>query len=451
MRRRLTTSVVTLSVVAAGFAGLATPAQAGKTGPDQVVVEQRDGGAFSQMPAELWELVFSNTSYIDLAQLRLVNKEFEWLVDNPHVWTHYVDQLDAEKLGKLRNFGEAAGAIGDWARDGRMKTMFNGQNFDADMPIQATDVALDAQNNLYFVDTQNHRVIKTSATDDTVTVFAGYHGMGEAGFSGDGLRAFEAHLNSPTAIVAAGNGDIYIADSGNNVVRKVNADGVISTVAGINGHGVVGDALLATNVALNAPAGLALDAEGNLYIADRGNNVVRMVQAVDQHIVTVAGTGHKAIGGAGANANLIPLESPEGLTVDALGSLYIGELGHVRKVSQDRSTTIVATRANVVTKHIKGLKPSGLTTDANGNVYFTDSKFHRMYKIDAQSGAVTVIAGKYLGSEKFEGLRAVDTVLKAPQGLVIDQQGFVYFADSGSKTIRRFRLADQTYQPAEIG
>jgi len=190
----------------------------------------------------------------------------------------------------------------------------------AAMVGRAEALALDSAGNLYFADSVNQRVRKID-TQGVITTIAG---TGVDGFSGDGGPAKAAQLGFPIGVAVDGAGNVYIADGDNNRVRKVDTAGIISTVAG-NGHGgFAGDGGLAINASINIPSDLAVDGAGNLYIADAGNNRVRMVDK-SGNITTVAGTSDNGYSGDGGTATQAMLNYPWGLAVDASGKVYIGD------------------------------------------------------------------------------------------------------------------------------
>lgn len=243
-------------------------------------------------------------------------------------------------------------------------------------------VAVDASGFLYIADTGNQRVRKV--VNGTINTVAG---NGSTGYSGDGGSALSAMLNSPSGLVVDSAGDIFIADFGNNVVRKVSIAGIISTVAGNDSPGYSGDGGLATSAQLAGPTGLVLDASGNLYIADSGNHVVRVVTP-GGNISTFAGNGGLGYSGDGGLAVNAQLATPVGLTRDAAGNLYISDSG-----------------ANV----IRMVTPAGLIITIGGN------------------GAVG-----YAG----DGAPATQAKFNTVLGIGLDTEGDLYVADSGNNAIR---------------
>ena len=237
-------------------------------------------------------------------------------------------------------------------------------------------LAVDSAGNLYVSDTLNQRVRRVSP-DGTITTFAG---TGGTGYSGDGGAAVLATLDLPTGL-AIGFGDVlYIADTGNNVVRLVGADGVIRTVAGTGSAGYSGESGLAVNAALNGPAGLAFDGEGNLYIAD---TIGKRVQRVDVNgqIETVVGTGTAGYLGDGGQAVYAELDlaaNPldgigQALAVDSRGNLFIADALN-RRVRERDVGGVITTVAGFT-------RPLGLAVDSRGRIYVADGGDNRVYLV----------------------------------------------------------------------
>ncbi|GAA3290078.1 RICIN domain-containing protein [Streptomyces cinereospinus] len=191
-------------------------------------------------------------------------------------------------------------------------------------------IAVDGTGTLYIADNNNHRIRKVTSDGKISTVA----GTGAAGFGGDGGAAVSAQLNGPCGVAVDGAGDLYVADADNHRVRKVTADGTISTVAGTGTEGFGGDDGPAASARLNFPLGVAVDSTGTLYVSDHNNHRIRQITA-DGTISTVAGTGTEGFGGDDGPAASARLNYPLGLAVDCVGSLCIADYvnNRVRKVA----------------------------------------------------------------------------------------------------------------------
>ena len=183
-------------------------------------------------------------------------------------------------------------------------------------------IALDSAGNLYIVDTANNRIRKVTWSANVIKTIAGNNGAG--GYSGDGGLATLASLNGPSGLALDGAGNVYIADSNNNVIRRIDAStGKISTVVGNGQSGFSGDGGPALNASLHSPRGLAFDSAGNLYIVDYLNFRIRMLS--NGTITTIAGNGQQGFGGDGGLATSAPLSFPSALIVDASGNIYVSD------------------------------------------------------------------------------------------------------------------------------
>jgi len=258
-------------------------------------------------------------------------------------------------------------------------------------------LAVDLAGNVYFSDVQNHVVRKITVTTGIITTIAG---TGTAGSTGDGGLATSALLFTPRGVYVDAANMIYIADQTSNVIRKINAStGIISTVAGTGTAGYSGDGGLATAAQLSEPFGIFVDASSNIYIADKGNNAIRKVTASTGIISTIAGTGVLGATGDGGLATAALLNVPLSVSLDGNNNLYIGEVGNgiVRKITA--STGIITRFAGNGTTGFSGdgalatnaqlYLPMSVAADAAGNVYIADNGNNRIRKVTVSTTSLT--------------------------------------------------------------
>jgi uncharacterized protein (TIGR03437 family) len=278
-----------------------------------------------------------------------------------------------------------------------------------------------------------------SALGQTYTIYT-LAGNGTQGFSGDNGPATGAELFQPLGVALDSAGNVYVADSSNNRIRKV-SNGVITTVAGNGTPGFSGDGGPATSTGVYGPSGVALDSAGSLYIADAGNNRIRKVS--NGVITTVAGTGGwGGDGGDGGPATSAQLFVPAGVALDSAGSLYIADAGNnrIRKVSNGVITTVAgngtlgysgdggpATNAQLY-------GPEGVAVDSAGNIYIADMDNNRIRKVS--NGVITTMAGN--GTQGFSGDNgpAISAELYRPEGIAVDATGNLCIADTWNNRIR---------------
>lgn len=206
---------------------------------------------------------------------------------------------------------------------------YNGDGISATSAgILAFGVALDAAGNMYIADTYDHRIRKVSAATGLISTVAG---NGTPGYNGDGIAATAAELYYPNSVRVDAAGNLYIADTDNNRIRMVTAStGLISTVAGNGTAGFSGDGSAARSAELSSPDAIALDSAGTIYIADYGNNRIRMVTTSTGIITTVAGNGTAGFSGDSGPATSAELSGPGGVAVDSFGNVYIADSGNKR-------------------------------------------------------------------------------------------------------------------------
>ena len=297
-------------------------------------------------------------------------------------------------------------------------------------------VALDASGNLYIADSYNFRIRKVDL-NGIITTVAG----SAAGYSGDGGLATGADLRYPSGVAVDAAGNIYIADRGNNRIRRVDTNGIITTIAGNGSATYAGDGGLATNASLNTPYGVAVDASGNLYIADYGNQRIREVTPAGI-IATVAGTNIAGYSGDGGAATSADLHNPAGVDVDATGNLYIADYSNnrIRKVDIYGVITTVAGGGSggdgdaATNASLSG--PAGVALDAAGNLYVADTGHHKIREVDT-NGNITTVAGNGSGNYAGDGGAPTNASLHGPRGVVSDTVGNLYIADALNNRIRK--------------
>jgi hypothetical protein len=298
-------------------------------------------------------------------------------------------------------------------------------------------IATDSSGNVY-IDDQGNNVIRKVTPSGTISTVAG---NGTAGFSGDGRPATNAQINGSFGIAVDGNGDLFIADTSNNVVREVTPDGLIHTIAGTGTAGFSGDNGPATAAQLNIPAGLTLDSNGDLFIADRLNNRIREVtpQGI---ITTVAGNGTGGFSGDGGPATNAQLDRPDDVAIASNGDLFIADEfnGRVRVVMANGIISTFAGGGN------SGLgdggpataasfnTPVGVAVDASGNVFIVDRDNNRIREVTTNGFIYTVAGGG--SAVPGNGGPATNAQLFTPDGVVVDHSGNLYIVEENDNLAR---------------
>jgi uncharacterized protein (TIGR03437 family) len=276
-------------------------------------------------------------------------------------------------------------------------------------------------------------------------------GNGAAGYSGDGGPATQASINTTVDVATDSAGNIYLADQNNNRIRKVDAKGIMTTIAGNGSAGFSGDGGPSTQSTINYPTGVCTDAAGNLYFNDLGNFRVRKIDT-SGNITTVAGNGTRGSSGDGGPATQASMIIPIRCVVDSGGNLYITDQGG-HKIRMVNTAGIISTfagngaNAGVGTPGTysgdggpataAGLNnPTAITVDPAGNIIFSDQFNQRIRKVD-KTGTITTIAGTGNAGFSGDGGPATSAEVNYPGGLVADQNGDIYFADDNNYRIRK--------------
>ncbi len=346
----------------------------------------------------------------------------------------YIAEYNGDRIRKVNTAGiitsVAGNQIAAFGGDGGVATSASLN--------QPYSVAVDTSGNLYVADFQNRRVRQVNAAG-TITTLAGHPALG------DGGPATRASLTSPYNMAADGNGNLFIADTRDNLVRKVDASGNISTYAGTGSPAYSGDAGPATSAGIGDPYGVTLDAAGNLYIADFLSSRVRRVTPAGV-ITTVAGTGQPGFSGDGGPATSAAMYLPERMAVDGAGNLYIVDYGNcrVRKVSASGTISTVAGdgqnncvySGDGVVAVATAMAPFDVAVDSAGNLFIADGINNRVLKVDASTGIVSTIAGTGTAGISGDNGPATSAQLNRPVGIALDSAGNLYIADSFNAEVR---------------
>ena len=288
-------------------------------------------------------------------------------------------------------------------------------------------VAVDGSGNLYIADSDNNKIRRLDASTGVISTVSG---KGGDGFSSDG------------------SGNLYIVDSGNHNIRRVDRDtGAVTAVAGNGSEGFSGDGGPATSASLNNPSGVATDGWGNVVIADFVNHRIRRVDGASGIITTVAGNGERGFSGDGGPATSASLYRPSGVGIDGSGNIYVADLFNHKVRHVDAASGVITTVAGNGIWGFSGdggpaisaslNSPWSVAVDPSGNLYIADMGNHRIRRVDGTSGVITTVAGN--GAEGFsdDGGPANSASLDIPQGVAVDGTGDLYIADAANNRVRR--------------
>lgn len=326
--------------------------------------------------------------------------------------------------GSIGTFAGGAGDAAGWAPEG---------------------LAVGPAGDLYVSDARAHVVRRVEPVTGIVTLVAG---TGEPGSTGDGGRASGARLRAPRALCVAPDGDLLIADAEEHVVRRVSAlTGNIDTVAGTGRPGTSGNRGPATGAALHTPVGLAVSADGDLLIAERGTHRVRRVPAASGVIEPAAGSGASGYAGDNGPATSAKFQAPEGVALAPNGDLYIADTGNhvVRRVAH--ATGIVTTVVGTGSPGDAGdggpataallRAPRALAFGPAGDLYIADTGNHRVRRVEMQSGLIHTVAGTGGPGFSGDGGAASEARLHSPSGIAVGPSGSYFIADRVNGRVRQ--------------
>jgi len=294
-------------------------------------------------------------------------------------------------------------------------------------------LAIDQQGNIYVADEGNNR-IRQITTAGLVSTLAG---NGTAGFAdGTGINA---EFNVTNNISTDAQGNVYVPDENNERIRKISSQGVVITIAG---NGIQGNANgLANTAEFNGPSAVCVDAQGNVYVSDQFNNIIRKITLAGV-VSTLAGNGIQGYAdGIATNAEFNGLG---GMVVDAQGNVYVGEIGNnrIRRITPEGVTTTIA--GNGIVGYIDNTGtnaefsgPIGLAMDSQDNIYATDYNNNVIRKITS-SGVVSTLAGN--GTAGYADGAATNAEFDHPWGVAVDAQGNVYVSDGGNNRVRKITI-----------
>ncbi|MEW6730569.1 MAG: Ig-like domain-containing protein [Acidobacteriota bacterium] len=328
------------------------------------------------------------------------------------------------------------------------------KNLIIDGITSARAFAFDSKDNLYIADV-NCNCIRRLEPNGNQSIFAG---TGMPGFSGDNGPASKAQLQSPTDIAIDLNNNIYICDSFNNRIRKIDSDGIITTVAGNGRPDFTGDGGLAVNASLAEPRGVAVDARGNIFIADSTNHRIRRVDTTGIISTVVGSQSQGGFSGDGGLATEASLNSPKAVAVDGAGNIFISDEGNnrVRMVTNPELpgggiiTTFAGQGAlevggeNIASVRARLVQPSDVAFDARGNVYIAEVAIGRIRAIDNTSKLIQSIAGLRTGIGIGDGGPALDAFIASPTDLIFDKTGNLIVLDNSLGTLRRITAPTPT-------
>jgi sugar lactone lactonase YvrE len=303
-----------------------------------------------------------------------------------------------------------------------------------------TAVAVDTQGNVYIADSLNRRVLKI----DSKGIIAKVMGTGKGSLQREDLPAIETNLSQPYGIAVDAQDNLYVLNRGHSKIHKVTPDGMAHTIAGTGRRGFNGDEIPATQAQIAGSNHLAVDAAGNVLIADTGNQRIRKI-TTDGIIHTIAGTGEQGFNGDGGAAAQAQLANPSAIAVDGAGNIYIADFSNhrIRKIDTEG---IITTVAGTGTPEYNGDgipattanigEPTGVAVDAGGLVYISDQVNDRV-RVVLRDGIIMTVAGTGERGYTGDGGPSTEALINIPDIICLDRAGNLYMPDHQNFVVRK--------------
>ena len=297
-------------------------------------------------------------------------------------------------------------------------------------------LALDAAGNVYVADRLNHRVRKIDLSGAVTTIA----GTGQRGHAGDGGPAVEAEISSPSGVDVDAEGNVYVSDTTNSRIRRINAEGIIDTIAGTSRQGFLGDGGPAEEASIFHPMGIAVNRSGEVFFAETGNDRIRKIDSSGL-ISTLAGSGIEYASRDGGPAALAQFRSPADIAVDSVGNAYVADANQIRKIGPDGMISAIAGTGEYGFSGDGGpaaearlALPTALAVDSAGNLYA--GLGNRIRRIDT-AGRIATIAGTGTRGFSGDGGPATEARIEQPRSIAVDSLGNIYFAEYFGHRVRR--------------